>query len=366
MSVATDLRAHKQAIALRWETLVLEEVPALAPLPRAALVDHMPEFLEGLATWLDGRREDAERAFALLAEGHALQRHSSGIALEALISEYVTLRRVILETLIAHTPVAELVATLVSLEAGLDRAIGESIKRYAGARDHVRERFIGILGHDLRDPLGAVMMSASLLSNLSLGDKQARLVTKISSSAERIERMIDDLLDFARGRLSGRIPIIPMLVDLGEICQAVVDESRSLAPDREVKLEAAGDLRGFFDRNRIGQALSNLVSNARHYGTGTVDVRVCERDDRQALLISVANAGIPIVPEVIGRIFDPFARGTTMRRSGGLGLGLYIVEQIALAHGGSCIARSSQEQGTTFTIELPRVPLEQTPGRPPV
>lgn len=365
MSVAVALRTFKQEIGNRWEATVLADAPALGQLSRASLIDHLPEFLEGLAAWVEGNRDDAELGFSRLAEGHALQRHSAGIPLEALTAEYATLRRSILETLIERTPADELVASLVVVDAGIDRAVNEAIKRYANARDHVRERFIGILGHDLRDPLTAVMMSATLLSAMiPTEDKQAQLVAKISRSAERIERMIDDVLDFARGRLSGRIPITPTLVDLGDVCRAVVDEARALSPGREIELEASGDLRAMLDRDRVSQALGNLVSNARHYGSGPIVVRAWERDDRHALLTSVTNQGATIPQATLTRIFDPFARATTTRRSGGLGLGLYIVDQIALAHGGTCTARSSAEAGTTFSIEWPRVPFEETPGRP--
>ena len=367
MSVAADLRTFKHEIGSRWEAAVLADAPALAQLPRASLVDHLPEFLEGLAAWVEGNRTDAELGFSRLAEGHALQRHSAGIPLEELTAEYATLRRSILETLLERTPADQLTASLVVVDAGIDRAVGEAIKRYAKARDHVRERFIGILGHDLRDPLTAVMMSATLLSAMiPAEDKQAQLVAKISRSAERIERMIDDVLDFARGRLDGQIPITPTLVDLGDVCRAVVDEARALSPGREIELETRGDLRGLLDRDRVSQALGNLVSNARHYGIGPITVRAWEREDRHAIFTSVTNHGPTIPPAVIARIFDPFARATTTRRSGGLGLGLYIVDQIALAHGGTCSARSTADDGTTFSIEWPRVPLEEIPGRPTV
>jgi signal transduction histidine kinase len=364
MSVAAALRAHKQEIGRRWEAAVLVDSPPLRQLTRSALVDHLPEFLEGLAEWVDGDEDSAVMNFGRLVEGHALQRQSSGIPLEALTSEYSTLRVAILETLRETTSSEELAAAVVSVNAGIDRAVNEAIRRYAMARDHVRERFIGILGHDLRDPLGAVMMSSSLLASMTLSGKQAELVGMIARGAKRIERMIDDVLDFARGRLSGRIPITPVLADLGEICHAVVGESRAVAPDREIAVETSGDLRVHVDRERLDQALGNLVSNARHYGADPLIVRAWEREDKHAVLAAVTNHGPPIPKDVIARIFDPFARATVVRRDGGLGLGLYIVDQIALAHGGTCTVRSTAEEGTTFTIELPRVPLHETPGRP--
>jgi signal transduction histidine kinase len=368
MRIADHLRTHASAISNRWERVVLAEVPALSALPRTALVDHLPEFIEGLAAWLDADDEKAAVGFGALIEGHALQRHSSGVDLETLSAEYATLRRVILEQLLEVAKPEELAQSLVRLEAGLDRAISEAARRYSAARDDIRERFIGILAHDLRDPLTTVMMSATILADMTLGEKQAQLVERINRGAQRIERMMDDLLDFARGRLSGGIPITPELADMGEICREAIDEARALGPAREVTFEGTGDLRGLWDRERIRQALANLLSNARHYGTGAIRVRAWEREDRHAVLASVQNGGSVLAPETIKRIFDPFARATTKaepgsRRRGGLGLGLYIVEQIAKAHGGVCRA-SSAEDTTTFTMEFPRTPLEETPGRP--
>lgn len=364
MSVADRIRARKTAISARWGQEVLREVPALAAMSATALVDHLPEFLEGLARWIEGDVGDARDAFAALADGHALQRHAAGVELEALTREYAILRRVILEEMVAVTPPEDLVLGVVALAAGIDRAIAGAVHRYASARDHVRERFIGILAHDLRDPLTAVMMSANLLADLTLSPKQRQLVERITRSAGRIERMIDDVLDFARGRLDGGIPVSPGLVDMREVCAAAVEEARAGTPDRPVRLEAEGDLRGFWDRDRARQAMSNLVANARTHGQGEIVVRAYERDDRHAVVTTVTNAGPPIPPELLARLFDPFARASAPGTRGGLGLGLYIVDQIARAHGARTSVASTADEGTTFTIEWPRTPVEETPGRP--
>ena len=363
MGIPDDICSHKQAIVTRWQAEVLRDVPALATLDAPALVDHLPEFLEGLAAWIEGNEKHAMQGFEALVDGHALQRHGVGIELESLIAEYATLRRVILEVVQEHADAGELSRAIVRLSGGMDLAVAEAVKRYARARDHVRERFIGILGHDLRDPLTAVMMSATLLADMTLGEKQSQLVGRITRSARRIERMIDDVLDFARGRLDGGIPISPRLCDMREICQAAVEESRAANAQRDVRLEASGDLRGHWDYDRVRQTLANLLSNARTYGQGDIVVRAWERDDRHAVLTSVTNQGPAIAPELLARIFDPYSRTTSANRRGGLGLGLYIVEQIARAHGG-LVRAESNANATTFTIEWPRVPLAEMPGRP--
>lgn len=363
MAIAARLRTDKQLITDRWEARILEVTPALGRLTRSELVDHMPEFLEGLADWIDGKVAEAREGFKALARGHALQRHGAGIELEELTSEYVTLRVVVLERIVETNTPEEVARSIVALEAGIDCAVNGAVHHYANERDRVRERFIGILAHDLRDPLSAVMMSASLLAEMVSGERATQLVERIARGAARIEGMIDDVLDFARGRLVGGIPVSPQLADMGQICAAAVDEALAGRSSSPVELATEGDLRGHFDPARVRQALANLLANARHHGKGApITVRAWEADDRRHLFTSVTNFGPPIPKHLLERLFDPFVREDTRGR--GLGLGLYIVQQVALAHGGRVLATSSEEAGTTFTIEWPRVPLEETPGRP--
>jgi len=221
-----------------------------------------------------------------------------------------------------------------------------------------REQFIGILGHDLRNPLAAVIGSAALLLRQGLPEKHARLVGRILSSAERMERMIADLLDLTRSRLGGGIPIERRSVDLRGVCHRVLDEMEATHPEVEFRLIVTGNTWGDFDPDRIAQVLSNLVGNAISYGTPGGPVSIClrEAEDPRTLLLSVHNEGPPIPEEIRPSLFDPFRRGAHRERSTsrGLGLGLYIANQIALAHGGSIEVESTAEGGTTFTVRLPR------------
>lgn len=359
--LAAQLRTTKQLISDRWEARVRAEIAALRTLTRGELVDHLPEFLEGLADWIEGNVEEARRQFQQLVDGHALQRHGIGVSLETLTAEYALLRRVIFEHIVTTADHAELQRSLVELAAGIDHAIGAAVQHYTAARDQVRERFIGILAHDLRNPLGAITMSATLLRDLFEGEREMRLVEHIERGCRRISEMIDNVLDFARGRLDGAIPVSPVLADMGVICAGAVDEARATSTSPPLELEVTGDLRGHWDPARVAQALANLIANARRHGRGApVRVRAWEREDRHAVLTSVTNVGPPISPELLGRIFDPFAR--ELRQGRGLGLGLFIVQQIALAHGGRCTVSSTAE-ATTFSIEWPRTPLDETPGR---
>ena len=214
-----------------------------------------------------------------------------------------------------------------------------------------REHFVGIVGHDLRNPLTAILTSAQLLLRYGgLEPRQARVVDRVFASAERMARMIDDLLDFARTRLGGGFPIQPRRIDLRELTQNTVEELLFACPGRALKMEAEGDSWGSWDPDRMAQVVSNLVGNALQHSDGEVRVRV--RGENEVVVLETHNQG-PLIPrEVLPHVFEPGRRGDA--RSGGLGLGLYIAQQIVLAHGGTIEARSSEEEGTTFTDVLPR------------
>ncbi len=221
-----------------------------------------------------------------------------------------------------------------------------------------RERFVGILGHDLRTPLSAVMVGTTLLLRQEgLAPPQARVVRRIAESARRMERMVGDLLDFTRSRHRAGIPVSPQPMDLHELCGAVIDEIHLTYPDRNVEIATRGDGRGTWDPDRIAQLVSNLVVNALDYSPAGTPVRLTVAGNDDSVFISVHNLGAPIPPEAQATLFDPFRRGMhdamTARPSRGLGLGLFIVAQIVKAHGGSIEVRSGAE-GTSFNATLPR------------
>ena len=220
-------------------------------------------------------------------------------------------------------------------------------------RARFRDHFIGIVGHDLRNPLTAIVTSAQLLLRYGgLGEKQAKVAGRIASSGERMARMIDDLLDFARSHLGGGFPIHPRRLDLRELCEHVVEELEFAYPQRTLQLSAEGDLWGSWDPDRMAQVISNLVGNALQHSPDDVPVTVRLRAEPEVVVVETHNMGPPIPREVLPHIFEPGRRGDA--RAAGLGLGLFIVQQIVLAHGGNIEAQSTPEEGTTFTVALPR------------
>lgn len=221
-----------------------------------------------------------------------------------------------------------------------------------------REQFIGVLGHDLRNPLAAIMASAGMmLRKEDLPPGQLKGLRRISNSAERMARMISDVLDFARGRLGGGFPIERQRVNLHEICRRVVDELHVANPERELLFEAKGDGWGDWDPDRVAQAVSNLVGNALQHGASDAPVEVRLTDDPEGVRVEVKNQGRPIPPELLPVIFEPFrGAGDNPEHAGqkNLGLGLWIVQEIIHAHGGAVEVHSSQAEGTRFITHWPR------------
>jgi signal transduction histidine kinase len=229
---------------------------------------------------------------------------------------------------------------------------GEEVRR-RGVALAAKDRSIGMLAHDLRSPMSAIVTSADLLLRRAALDPLTRkTVDRIYRTSVRMAEMIGSLTDYARaGR--GAIPVDRRSMDLGDLCRDLVDDSRLAHPARPIDLECAGEVRGEWDRARLHQAVSNLLANAITYSTGTVAVRV--QGGSSEVDVAVHNDGPPIAAEFLPIIFQPFERGSG-RAGGGLGLGLFIVSEIAKAHLGNISVSSDATTGTTFVLRLPRSP----------
>ena len=243
----------------------------------------------------------------------------------------------------------------------INRDIARREALEAALRDAAKfqEQFVGVLGHDLRNPLNAVTMGAELLLRKDRGPQDAEpTLRRIASSASRMRRMVDQLLDLTRARLAGGIPVQPRPgTNLAEVARGAVEELRVAHPEAQLNLHAAGPIRGDWDADRMAQVISNLVANAISHGAGApVDVQV--KGGEAAAILEVHNGGSPIPPELLPRIFDPFRRAAEGRTAAaqGLGLGLFITRQIVLAHGGTIDVISEQPEGTTFKVTLPSQP----------
>jgi phosphoserine phosphatase RsbU/P len=230
-----------------------------------------------------------------------------------------------------------------------------------------REQMMGILGHDLRSPLGAVRaLSSLLLRRQDLPESAREPIGEIGSATQRMLELIETLLDFTDARFNGSLPVSPVATDLHQVCRSIVGELRAAAPDRAIELELDGDGSGTWDPARMGQVVSNLVSNALQHGARHAPVRVSVSGDEASAQLVVENQGPAIEPELLPALFEPFCRGSALRspRSPGLGLGLFIVRQVVIAHGGSIGVDSTPERGTAFTVRLPRAGVVRQQGSP--
>jgi signal transduction histidine kinase len=242
-------------------------------------------------------------------------------------------------------------------EADAAKKRAEENERELRAVAEFREMFIGILGHDLRNPLGSIVVSAALLLRRGhLDEQDGETAARIIRSSQRITRMITQLLDLTRARLGGGLSIEPKPTDLREVCRNVVEEF-----EETIQLEVEGDVTGTWDQDRLAEVLSNLAGNAIEYAAPGTVVIVKAHADGAEVVVEISNQGDPIPVDVLPFIFEPFRRAQQREKSatGNLGLGLYIAHQIVLSHGGTLDAHSA-DGTTTFVMRLPRRP----PGRP--
>jgi signal transduction histidine kinase len=245
----------------------------------------------------------------------------------------------------------------------------ESARLFQESREAVRMRedVVAVVSHDLRNPLNAITLTATLLTRRSdLDERTAKAAARIFAAAERANRLIRDLLDFTQARVSG-IPVKLAPGDLHELSVQVVEEVRSAHPERRIELHVRGDGQGVLDPDRIAQVVANLVGNAVQHSPAESPVRVSSRGEGEGLVLEVHNAGAPIPAETLPGLFEPFRRGLGAKAGAGgsLGLGLFISRRIVEAHGGRISVRSSAGEGTTFSVWLPRQPPARGPRAVP-
>jgi signal transduction histidine kinase len=261
---------------------------------------------------------------------------------------------------LARSTFDALSANAAMIAIGIERARSdldrEALVRELSETVRLTELFTGVLAHDLRNPLGAIVAGTQLLQLRVTDEQMRRPLERVQASAERISRLVDQLLDVAKLRVGGGFMVSPAAADLQEISRQVVDELLTANPGRRIDVVVHGDTRGTWDRDRLQQALSNLLGNALTHGIdgAPVSIRVDGRDAR-TVVIEVTNRGA--VPEALRpHIFDPFHVGRLRERGrrDGLGLGLFITKQVVLAHGGTIELRASDGDTTSMVVQLPR------------
>ncbi len=374
MRLADFIVKNREPILADWEAFARTCGPASGSMDISTLRDHADEMLTVIAADLktpQNKREQAEKSKGnapdddpkkTAAEKHGTDRAEGGFTTDQMVSEYRALRASVIRLwtkALGELTSAEL-EDLTRFNEAIDQSLAESITRYTQDLDHSKEMFLAILGHDLRTPLGAVMLSAEfMLQTKELKEPHLTLASRIVSSSRRMNQMIGALLDFTRSRLGAGIPIVRADMDMGKVVHDVVNEISAAHPDRTIKVDARGALRGEWDCPRISQLLSNLIGNAVEYGSAGTTATVDVKSDDKEITLAVHNHGDVIPPDELRAIFNPMKRSEAGSAaaggaSGNLGLGLYIADRIVHAHKGRIEVKSSEERGTTFTVHLPR------------
>ncbi|GJJ02842.1 two-component sensor histidine kinase [Duganella rhizosphaerae] len=379
MKLSGFILSNLEPILKEWE----EFAASLAPLEdatRVQLRDHAAAVLRVIAHDLDTPQEEyqsiakskglAKTAGAdTAAETHAEERVAAGFSGEQVMAEYRALRSSVLRLWARSTDLTtpDDFQDMIRFNEAIDQAQTESMARYSRMLREAQNLFLAILGHDVRTPLGAVSMGAQvLLMDQTLPSKALKVGLRILNSSKRMDAMVRDLLDFSTTHLGEGIPIDPRTVDLLEICRHTMDEAKTFHPDRQFELTADGHFVGAWDAQRMGQAFSNLISNAIEHSTPGSAIRVSIVGLANEVVYQVQNQAELLSATKLRTLFDPikrFAIRPTSERVGArmqnLGLGLYVVKEIVSAHDGKISVTSSTDGGVTFTVRLPR----QTPHR---
>lgn len=233
----------------------------------------------------------------------------------------------------------------------------EATRLHNEAKDRalLAEQMIGIVSHDLRNPVSAIVLTTELLGHDALSPTQQYAAAGILRAAKRATQLINDLLDFTQARLGAGLALSPAACDLHEVIGEAIDELRLVYPGRALQHVRTGDGRGSADASRLVQLVGNLVSNAVSHGHPEAPITITSDGAlASALTLAVHNHGDAIPPTLLSSLFEPMTRGAKASSSRSVGLGLFIVREIAKAHGGAVAVRSSEPEGTTFTVTLPR------------
>jgi len=369
--LSTYIRENTEKILAEWETFA-RSVPGGDTMDIAALRDHAKEMLGVIARDLDapqsakeqqdksrGETDTDERKELTAAHEHGAGRAESGFTVGQMVSEFRALRASVMRLWTTECPQATAtdLEDMIRFNEAIDQAIAESITRFTQDVDQTKARFLAILGHDLRTPLGAMLMSSEfLLETSNLDDSARTMLTSMARGARRMNQMVLDLVEFTRTRFGDTVPIERVEMDVRSMIDEVVAEVTASYPRTVLEVETEGELRGHWDHSRLTQALTNLVGNAVQHGSPNSPIIIKATGTGNEVTIAVHNHGPAIPANQTKRIFQVMTQGKDegSRDRRHLGLGLYIVDKIVTAHGGTVRVDSSELEGTTFTIRLPR------------
>ena len=371
MRLANFIRANVEAISVEWEKFAATLLPN-EEFSSSVLRDGIALIMREIAKDMDHsqsaaqqqEKSEGDQTHALdkdnAAETHALARVNMGLSSRQLISEFRALRASVLRLWDQsdHAFDKQDIYDITRFNEAIDQALTEAAVRYLEKVEESRELFLGILGHDLRNPLFAISGFADLIIRAKNVERNVEFATRISISVGRMSRLITDLIELTRVQLGAGISVNPTEIDIQKTCRQVLAEMRAIHPARNFQLNGDDSLLGKWDEPRISQVLSNLLGNAVQHGSANSAITVTAKKVSNGIEIQVHNHGPAVPPRLLPNLFDRFVQGksvvaTDESQSNSLGLGLYIAKEIIVAHRGTISVQSSDAEGTTFTACLP-------------
>lgn len=395
MRLAVFITANIDSILLDWVAFATQQFSASHGLDKVNLLDHGRTLLEEIVsnmarpegeaerkTKSEGNSQEASESSSVPSRSHARQRERQGFKIGQMVAEYRALRATVLRRWQAAAPdfKDQDLEDMVRFNEALDQALAESVEVFAREVDRARDLFLGMMGHDLRGPLSTIASCAAV--ELRKWPADVRYAPLTLRSVAQMKALLNDLMEFTTYRLGKGLRLVTVPLQLDQFARNTLDEINAVYAERALELVSLGDMQGRWDGRRLHQALSNLVFNALKYGYPSAPVHiVLDGSSPHAVLLTVRNTGKPIAPHLLPRLFDPLVReereedsdvsddrgsNAPLVSGANLGLGLFVVREIAQAHGGS-VEVFAEGETTEFRLRLPRVcsvPTGPSPAQP--
>jgi len=369
MRLAEFMLQDMNQILADWDGFAAAQLPAAEYMTKLALRDHGEEILQAVARDLKTMQTGAAQPTNLLApppvvtdapetaaQTHAILRAQQGFSIQQLAAEYRALRasvqRLYLNA-VNHDMVV--LADIIGFNDIIDAVLTDSIGFFSAQMEVSRNLFLGMIGHDLRNPMQTIQASSRYLSSLNAGEDISRVAGVLTSSAAAMRALLDDLVDFNRTKLGMGLEVTLSDACMQALCEEEIAAFCATHPQRHIELVVNGNTRGRWDTTRTRQMIGNLVSNALTHGAQDGPVKVSVHGEDGYVRVEVCNTGPVIDQADLAWVFEPLVRHRTRTRTGaddGLGLGLFIVHAIVEAHGGTIEVRSDTT-ATVFSVRLP-------------
>jgi signal transduction histidine kinase len=377
MRLSDFILGNVEPILAEWEAFARSLAPG-AEMTKLALRDAAEEILLATARDMQSNQSPAQQVSKSKGQGgaggkesdrldqasqiHGVERVGSGFDIMEVVAEYRALRASVLRLWRDSNPQPSLddLNDISRFNESIDQSLAEAVDSYTQRVEQSRRMFLAILSHDLRNPLNSIRMAAQLVSRATdEAPGSARALSMIEKNTETITRLTYDLIDFASTGLGNAMPLTRSPLDLEQVGRNVFEEFCFAYPQRTLRFHPSGDLTGDWDAARVRQVISNLMGNALQHGATEGPVELSIAAEESTVVLRVHNEGPPIPPEMRTTIFDPLIRyakseTSAQQSSSSIGLGLYIVREVVVAHGGTVAVNSTAQTGTTFTVRLPR------------